>query len=447
MRYISLFSGIEAASVALDGMGWEAVAFSEIDPFPSAVLAHRFPDVPNLGDITKVDWEEVVAEHGPVDVVVGGSPCQSFSIAGGRESLAGESALCFEYWRAVRDIRPRWFLWENVPGVFSTRDNAFGQFLGKMEELGYGMAWRTLDAQFFGVAQRRRRVFLVGCLGEGGAPAAVLFERESVSGNTQSSREKRQELARAVEERARSGGGGAYSLNREIIPENGTAQGPVEQHEVCPTLDTAAQPHGVAVTGGCLTSWDVQSKRIFDEDGVAPTLNSGDREGGGIQPSVLAFAQNTRDEVRIQGDGTISGALSASPGMKQTTYVAALQSDGSTSVNSHGDGFNDDGSAYTLNLIDRQSVVCIESGNSNAAANPSEELSPTLNCMSEQPIVIDRAAFNQGANAAYPPHVERTDVMDALVARGPHAVCTRSSEPFAPVTPRGPATSTSGMES
>ena len=206
MRYISLFSGIEAATVAWEPLGWEPVCFSEIDPFPSAVLAHRFPNVPNYGDITKIDWSEILERHGAVDLVVGGSPCQSFSIAGGRESLDGESALCFEYYRCLHDVRPRWFVWENVPGVFSTRDNAFGQFLGKLEELGYGMAWRTLDAQFFGVAQRRRRVYLVGHIGgDVGRAAAVLFERDSLRGNTASSREKRQALAGDAAERAGDG--------------------------------------------------------------------------------------------------------------------------------------------------------------------------------------------------------------------------------------------------
>ena len=207
MRYISLFSGIEAASVAWrDLPEFEPVAFCEIDQFPSAVLAYRFPNVPNLGDITKVDWKEVIAEHGAVDLIVGGSPCQSFSIAGGRESLDGESRLMFEYIRAVSEIRPTWFLWENVPGVLSTRDNAFGQLIAEMEKLGYGMAWRTLDAQFFGVAQRRRRVFLVGCTRGGGASAAVLFEPDSVSGNTQSSKQKREELTRAAKDRVRASG-------------------------------------------------------------------------------------------------------------------------------------------------------------------------------------------------------------------------------------------------
>lgn len=165
MRYVSVFSGVEAATLAWDQLGWEPVAFSEIDPFPSAVLAERFPDVPNLGDITKVDWSEI----GSVDLVVGGSPCQSFSVAGKREGLAGASGLMFEYIRCVRELRPRWFVWENVPGALSSeRGAAFGQLLAEMDDLGYGLAWRVLDAQFFGVAQRRRRVFLVGSLGDGG---------------------------------------------------------------------------------------------------------------------------------------------------------------------------------------------------------------------------------------------------------------------------------------
>ena len=345
MRYISVFSGIEAASCAWEPLGWEPVAFSEIEPFPCAVLQARYPNVPNLGDITKIDWSPY---RGSVDIVVGGSPCQSFSIAGGREGLDGESRLMYEYIRCIDEVRPRFLLWENVPGVFSVDGGrAFGILLDSLENLGYSLAWRTLDAQFFGVAQRRRRVFLVGHIGDGAAPAAVLFERESVSGNTQSSREKREELARAAGRGAAGGGGG-----------------------------------------------------------------------------VTTFAQNTRDEVRVQGDGTVVGSLSAQPGMKQTTYVVALQPDGSTSINSHGNGWQDDGSAYTLNLMDRQSVVCLQDGQANGGI--CDDHAPTLNAMHEQPIVIDRAAYNQGGAALYAPHIEQAEVMDPLVARGPHAVAHRT---------------------
>lgn len=195
MRYVSLFSGIEAASVAWEPLGWEPVAFAEIEPFPCKVLEKRFPGVPNLGDVSKVDWSPYA---GAVDVVVGGSPCQAFSVAGKRKGLMDERGrLMLEYVRAVRDLGPRWLVWENVPGVLSQDGGrAFGTLLGALDDIGYSLAWRVLDAQFFGVAQRRRRVFLVGHIGAGGgAPAAVLFEPDSVSGNTRSSRQKREELA------------------------------------------------------------------------------------------------------------------------------------------------------------------------------------------------------------------------------------------------------------
>ena len=117
MRYISLFSGIEAASVAWEPLGWEPLAFSEIEPFPCALLEQRFPEVPNLGDITRIDWSPY---RGTADVIVGGSPCQSFSIAGTREGLKGQSGLMFEFIRAVREVLPRYFVWENVPGALSS---------------------------------------------------------------------------------------------------------------------------------------------------------------------------------------------------------------------------------------------------------------------------------------------------------------------------------------
>lgn len=198
MRYISLFSGIEAASVAW--RGWEPVAFSEVAPFPCAVLAYRFPDVPNLGDVTGVDWSEVLERHGAVDLIVGGSPCQSFSVEGRREGLDGESGLMWEYIRAVRDVRPRWLLWENVPGVFSVDSGrAFGTLISELQAIGYGCAWRVFDSQFFGLAQQRKRVYVVGCLGEVGSAAAVLFERVCLSEDIGDVRGKREALAREAE--------------------------------------------------------------------------------------------------------------------------------------------------------------------------------------------------------------------------------------------------------
>lgn len=205
MKYISLFSGIEAASVAWKPLGWEPVAFSEIAPFPSAVLAHRFPDVPNLGDMTKVDWSEYA---GRADLVCGGSPCQSFSVAGLRRGLDDPRGnLALEYLRAVDRIRPKWVVWENVPGVLSSNGGRdFGAFLGGLGQLGYGWAYRVLDAQYVrvqpyprAVPQRRRRVWVVGCLGDWRGAAAVLLERQSVCGHPSPRRESGKGAARGFE--------------------------------------------------------------------------------------------------------------------------------------------------------------------------------------------------------------------------------------------------------
>lgn len=204
MRYYSIFSGIEAASVAWAPLGWTPLLFSEVDEFPSAVLRHRFPNVPNLGDITKIDWREAVRAFGRPDVVVGGSPCQSFSIAGDRTGLDGASGLMWEYVRCVREVMPDWLLWENVPGALSSSHGEdFRCLLEALDALGYGLAWRVLDAEFFGVAQRRERVFVVGRLGDVEGPCEVLFEPESLRWDPPTSREKREELA------ARAGVGAA----------------------------------------------------------------------------------------------------------------------------------------------------------------------------------------------------------------------------------------------
>ena len=220
MRFGSVCSGIEAASVAWESLGWKAAWVSEIEPFPCAVLAHHYPEVPNLGDMTTLPELIGAGVVEAPDIFCGGTPCQAFSVAGKRQSLddaRGNLSLVFcEIANAIDDIRigtgkqPSIIFWENVPGVLSTKDNAFGCFLaelagetsallpprgGRWSNAGvvHGpkrtIAWRTLDAQYFGVAQRRRRVFVVASARDGIDPAEVLFEFEGVRRDTAPSRE------------------------------------------------------------------------------------------------------------------------------------------------------------------------------------------------------------------------------------------------------------------
>lgn len=460
VRYLSLCSGIEAASTAWHAMGWQPLAFSEIEPFPSAVLAHHWPHVPNLGDMTKWrEWpEDLLAQ---VDVLVGGTPCQAFSVAGLRNSLSderGNLTLIYAHLldhldtlRAARGLPPVICLWENVPGVLSTKDNAFGCFLGalageesaleppgtKWSNAGWvlgpqrAITWRTLDAQYFGVAQRRRRVFLVASARTGFSPEAVLFEFQGVRRDSPPSREKREshtyELAPCLAASGRGfertgdprgqdcciptywdGGQVSQTLDAvlakgQTMPEknrfpavlvpdtahtlraegfdasedgtgrgtplvpvgigvdgfNGAVTGDVAATTgTCGSSGTASGPqvmvayrvHGENSTamqgnGDARVADPVEVARCLDScggyatnqggnivafsckdhggdaSGIAPTLRSmghdGSHANGGGQVAV-AFAQNTRDEVR---EMQVVGALAAQPGMKQTSYI------------------------------------------------------------------------------------------------------------------------------
>ena len=236
MRFGSVCSGIEAASAAWMPLGWEAAWLSEIEPFPCAVLAHHYPDVPNLGDMTTLPERIASGEVEAPDVFTGGTPCQAFSVAGKRGSLSddrGNLSLTFcEIANAIDDVRaaagrePCIVVWENVPGVLSTSDNAFGCFLGALAGSGCelqpaggrwtnaglvlgprrAVAWRILDAQYFGLAQRRRRVFVVASARDGFDPAAVLFEFDGVRRDSPPSREARQ-VAPTIPSRSTAGGG------------------------------------------------------------------------------------------------------------------------------------------------------------------------------------------------------------------------------------------------
>jgi len=236
MIFGSVCSGIEAASVAWHPLGWKAAWLAEIEPFPSAVLAHHYPDTPNLGDMTKISARVLTGDVVAPDVLVGGTPCQAFSVAGLREGLNDgrgqltikymELANAIDFIRQRRGEEPAVIVWENVPGVLSDKTNAFGCFLaglagesvelkpagGKWSNAGcvFGpqrtVAWRVLDAQYFGVAQRRRRVFVVASARKGFDPAQVLFEWDGVRRDTAPSREARQ-TAPTIPARSTAGGG------------------------------------------------------------------------------------------------------------------------------------------------------------------------------------------------------------------------------------------------
>lgn len=199
MNYLSLCSGIEAATLAWKPLGWNAVAFSEIDTFASAVLAHHYPQTPNLGDMNEYKKWNIQEK---IQVMCGGTPCQSFSVAGLRQGLQDPRGnLMLTYLAIAEHLRPEWLVWENVPGVLSSNGGKdFGTFLGALGYLGYeDWAYRILDAQWFGVPQRRKRVFVVANLGNGKRATKVLFDGESLRRNFTKSEETKQRIASSTE--------------------------------------------------------------------------------------------------------------------------------------------------------------------------------------------------------------------------------------------------------
>jgi DNA (cytosine-5)-methyltransferase 1 len=266
IRYGSVCSGVEAATVAWHPLGWQPQWFSEIEAFPSAVLKHHYPSTPNHGDMTNFkEWND-----DPIDLLVGGTPCQSFSVAGLRKGLDDPRGnLMLTYLAIAARYKPRWVAWENVPGVLSSNGGQdFGTFLGALGQLGYGFAYRVLDAQYFGVAQRRRRVFVVGYLGDWRRAAAVLFERESLSGHPAPSRETRQDVAQCLTR----GVGQRYDPETETLPiafgaQNSATQGDSVSEHVTPTLDKSKTP---GVTDGMsvrrLTPRECERLQGFPDD-------------------------------------------------------------------------------------------------------------------------------------------------------------------------------------
>ena len=286
IKYISCFSGIEAASVAWDELGWEPQAFCEIEPFPSAVLAERYPHVPNLGDITKVNWDEW--KNKDIDLIIGGSPCQSFSVAGKRLGLDdARGNLAIEFIRIIDTVRPRWFILENVAGLLSSdggRD--FGALLALMGECGYGVAYRILDSQHFGVPQRRRRVFIIGHLGaDWRYSAAALFESKSLS------RDSPKALRIRGEEDASDSGEGFGSWNEGIEPTDSRR---------------GINPDTYGIGGGQAAQWSAPAPDL------APTLHCQSDCALVAHEDPVAMSINSRDEIWLSGsDGSRINTLTA----------------------------------------------------------------------------------------------------------------------------------------
>jgi len=306
MNYLSVCSGIEAATVAWHHMGWKPVGFSEIEKFPSQVLAHHYQQVTNFGDMTKYkEWNI----NDSVGLLVGGTPCQSFSVAGLRKGLSDPRGnLALTYVGILDHFRPKWFVWENVPGVLSSGEGRdFAAFITALGIIGYGWSYRVLDAQYFGVAQRRRRVFVVGHLGDWRPTAEVLFESESLSRNPKQSRKTRKSVAGYVES--------SFGQYREDV------------------IAGTTKASGGVLGGGSETFLTVyenhpSDSRVKPMGDVCQTVTSTWGSGGGNIPFVQSFrksrrAQSVNDFETWVDDGKSNTLNTFDLGDVRTTHAVA----------------------------------------------------------------------------------------------------------------------------
>jgi DNA (cytosine-5)-methyltransferase 1 len=282
LRYLSVCSGMEAASVAWHPLGWTPVGFSEIEPFPCAILKHRFPNTPNYGSLT--EYQSWPLQPGSIDLLVGGTPCQSFSVAGLRKGLADPRGnLALTFLGLADKLKPKWIVWENVPGVLSSgggRD--FGSFLGALVELGYGFAYRVLDAQHFGVPQRRRRVFVVACLGDWRAAAEVLSLAEGLRGYLETGNKKRKSASEDAG--ASFEAGGVQSSYRQGF---GTRANP----DIASTLETTCNDYSRSDCFTAVVENTGSPKSHWEGGEIHPTLNQAHNIGSPGYSNQELFSQ------------------------------------------------------------------------------------------------------------------------------------------------------------
>lgn len=401
LRYLSVCSGIEAATQAWHPLGWKPVAFSEIEPFPSAILAHHYPSTPNWGDMTKFqEWPDA-----DIDVLCGGTPCQSFSVAGLRQGLADPRGnLMLTYLGIAERYRPRWVAWENVPGVFSSttddipdpcppdidldRDDgpedgeevvvedehggsethALGCFLAGLSELGYGWAYRVLDAQHVrtrrfphAVPQRRRRVFVVGYLGDWRRAAAVLFDRESLSGHPAPRRKAGERPAPTISARPTGGGGLGtdFDLDGGLVANSGNV--------------------GYCLTASAQQSLDAETETLI---AVAHALRGEgfdareDGTGRGT-PLVAVNAYRTAGDGAVYDEGNVTAPLTTAT--DPSASIIAIQERAVAENPNSGPGgavSSAEGAAYTLEA--RNKVQAVAFSAKDHGGDAMEDCSPTL---------------------------------------------------------------------